>query len=86
MSVDTCVMCGDIVPEDTHVCIRCQKGGGCLCPDCGTILTPMQSYFDVRGRDIVWTNFFNCKNCGADWQKESRYIGEPVKFQRKIWG
>ena len=52
--VDTCVMCGDVIPEGSQTCLRCQKSGGCLCPDCGEPLKVMHSRFECEGNDITW--------------------------------
>lgn len=87
--VDRCVICGDIVPEGTQVCRRCENSSsndGVLCPQCGHVLELMSSHWyntrDGHARNTV----FHCNTCGSDWEEDEEFIAQPVKFTRKFWG
>lgn len=83
--IDTCVCCGEMIPEGQQVCPTC-RNGGVLCPECGSILTVMHNNLEVRPESLEHVTLYNCDKCCSDWERRSRYIGEPVKFKRKIWG
>lgn len=83
--VNTCVCCGEIIPEGTQVCYSCLNGG-VKCPECGSILRVMHSGYNVTADDITWYTLFHCEKCLSDWEKEAKYIGQPVEFKRKYWG
>ena len=85
--VDTCVCCGEIIPEDSHYCRRCANdGNGVKCPQCGSSLKVMHSGFNITDTDITWETLFHCEDCGSDWEKQAKYLGQPVEFKRKFWG
>jgi hypothetical protein len=83
--IDTCVCCGEIIPEGQQVCGRCLNGGP-ACPECGNTLTVMHSTYEVTPTSFEHVVLYNCDKCCSDWERRSRYIGEPVEFKRKIWG
>ena len=85
--VNTCVCCGDIVPEGTQVCYRCSNvEPGAKCPECGSILRVMYSGYNITENAITGYTLFHCEKCLSDWEKESKYIGQPVVLKRKFWG
>lgn len=87
--VDTCVMCGDIVPEGTQVCKRCENGSsndGVSCPDCKAILEIMSSHWYNTCDGHACNTVFHCNACQSDWEKDEEFVARPVKFNRKFWG
>lgn len=83
--VDICVCCGDIVPEGTHVCPHCLNGG-VSCPNCGKKLEIMNTSTCIINGKLTLCTLYHCNNCHLDWERETNYIGEPIKFTRKFWG
>ncbi len=87
--VDTCVMCDAIVPEDTQVCLRCQKSCNSdqrLCKDCGLPLRVMHRGQYTSNDGLTTEVLFHCDNCGADWSLETTYEQQVSIFKRKYWG
>ena len=82
--INTCTHCGEIVLKD-KVCPTCY-GFGIRCPSCGKFLTVMSSSQMVTEKEIALVTLYHCDNCNTDWERKATYIGEPVKFTRKIWG
>ena len=86
---DTCVCCGRVIPEGSHVCYRCKNGSGndsVLCPTCGAVLEVMNSSWWNTSEGICCSTVFHCNTCHNDWEKEAEYIAKPVIFKRKFWG
>ena len=87
--VDTCVCCGDIVPEGRQVCYRCEHGDnndGALCPECGAVLEIMSCHWYNTIGGHARNTIFHCNVCHNDWEKDEEYVVQPVKFTRKFWG
>jgi len=87
--VDRCVMCGDIIPEGSQICKRCENNDSCaytMCPSCGSPLERMSYHWYNTGRGHAKNTVFHCNTCYLDWEKDEEYIAQPVKFTRKIWG
>lgn len=83
--VDTCVCCGDIVPEGMQVCLNCLKGV-VKCPECGAELELMATSTGIVNNQLMLCKIYHCNNCHLDWELEANDIGDPVEFQRKFWG
>lgn len=83
--VDTCVMCGDIVPEGTQICHACNHGG-LRCPDCSTTLKFMTSCRSVTIKQILYSRLYHCEHCHADWEVDSSVNDYAVELKRKFWG
>ena len=79
-----CKYCGDVI-SSTGNCPSCHSMG-VKCPDCGAILAVMSTSTMISETQFTLVTMFNCHRCGADWERNATYIGEPVKFTRKIWG
>lgn len=87
--IDTCVCCGDVVPEGRQVCVRCENGrsnNGVICPECGSLLEVMDLSWWNTCDGICKSTLFHCNVCHSDWEKEAKYIAQPVEFKRKFWG
>ena len=83
--INSCVYCGDIVPNETKVCPHCFNHG-VLCPNCGNTLEVMHLSECIIDNKLVLCTLYHCRNCHLDWEREASYIGDPVKFNRKFWG
>ena len=83
--INTCIYCGDIIPEGTQVCPNCLNDG-VLCPECGSVLEVMDVSQCIIDNKFMLCTLYHCNNCHLDWEREANYIGEPVKFTRKFWG
>ena len=77
---NTCVCCGDIIPEGTQVCFACDHDG-INCPDCGAVLRYMT--FDKCFTD---TGVLYCEKCHADWEIEISATKLVNEIKRKFWG
>lgn len=83
--VDTCVSCGDIIPEGIQVCPNCFNSG-VICPECGNKLDVMHTSMCIIDGKLVVCTLYHCRSCRLDWEREVNYVSEPVKFTRKFWG
>ncbi len=83
--VDTCVMCGDIIPEGSHICYACSHSGIC-CPDCGSQLRLMSSCRSYTDKQVLYSILYHCGNCHADWEAESPANEQTDELKRKFWG
>ena len=88
MSVDTWVMCGNIVPEGTWICDLCAKDRvpQQTCPECSGDLRVMHSYTSEAGSSITVTKLLHCDQCHRDWDQESVYYLKTSEFRRNFWG
>lgn len=86
---NTCVCCGNIIPEGRQVCYQCENGGGndgVLCPECGAVLEIMSCHWYNTIDGHAKNTIFHCNACHNDWEKNEEYVAQPVKFSRKFWG
>ena len=98
--VNTCVCCGDIIPEGRQVCQSCESVQTEYikfnCPECGAPLEVMADYlieerqakfgdFKYERRDLIR----HCNKCHRDWENEwwTEFgdVGE-TRLRRKFWG
>lgn len=86
--VDTCVMCGMVVPEGTQVCLRCQQQSSIKtpCPDCAGELQVMHTSYYYASTGLVRSTLYHCTNCDHDWELEVPLKEQPGSFKRKFWG
>lgn len=82
--MERCKACGEVITIN-KTCPTCH-GLGVLCPDCGGRLSVMSTSTMFSETQFTLITMYNCAQCGADWERNATYIGEPVKFTRKIWG
>ena len=83
--VNTCVCCGDIIPEGSQVCYACCHDG-INCPDCGAILAFMAFDKCFTETGVIHSKLYHCEKCHADWEIETP-LNEPVnEIKRKFWG
>lgn len=83
--VDTCVCCGAIVPEGTHVCYACSHDS-IRCPDCGTELRFMHLGQFCTVNQILYSRLYHCEGCHADWEVDSLADTVATELKRKFWG
>jgi hypothetical protein len=98
---NTCVCCGEIVPEGTQVCPMCVASEKCSymefdCPECGAPLEVWADYlvaksdarFDCFGYERR-ERIRHCNKCHCDWMNEWETefgdVGE-TQLRRKFWG
>jgi hypothetical protein len=84
--VNTCVCCGDIIPEGSQVCYACSHYNILKCPDCGSAISLMSSCKSYTEKQVLFSRIYHCESCQADWEAESP-ANEPItKLKRKFWG
>lgn len=64
--VDRCVMCGEIIPEGSWVCPKCQKAYQKTCEDCGR---------------TIWTRSNSTKRC-KECSHEHKKLMDRVRVKR----
>jgi hypothetical protein len=98
---NTCVCCGEIIPEGTQFCLMCvasEKRSYMKfdCPECGAPLEVWADYlvaksaarfgyFGYERRELIR----HCSKCHCDWENEwETQFGDVVetKLRRKFWG
>ena len=85
--VDTCVCCGDIVPEGTLVCYACRHDSiDVPCPDCGAGLRFMSSGRLFTDKQTLYSRVYHCEKCHADWEAEGTAGEVTSNLKRKFWG
>ena len=82
---NTCVCCGEIIPEGRQVCPSCEEVKY-VCPECGNKLTLMYSGNYITAEQFFIHKIYNCESCHSDWESATTYVGEPEKLGRKFWG
>lgn len=88
-NIDRCVMCGEIVPEGSQVCLNCKSRDTnemVRCYDCGSLLEVMSCHWYNTDNGHARNTIFHCNCCGSDWEKDEEFVAKPVKFTRKFWG
>ena len=83
--VDTCVCCGEVVPEGTHVCYACSRGV-VNCPDCRNTLCFMATDKFYAGKQVLYSKLYHCDKCHADFETEASVDNTASKLNRKFWG
>ena len=64
--VNTCVCCGDTIPEGTQLCYACNNRDILICPYCGYTLRLRPSRKMQTSKEILCSNLYTCAVCNAD--------------------
>lgn len=84
---NTCVCCGEIIPEGSHVCKLCMANimyDEKTCPECGAQL---KVYYDGPNSEYHDSLLIrHCDECGCDWESDLYEIGIESELRRKFWG
>ena len=83
--VNTCVCCGEVIPEGTQICFACDHDG-INCPDCGAALRLMSSCRSFTEKQVLWSRLYHCEKCHADWEIETSPMEPANEIKRKFWG
>lgn len=84
---NTCVCCGEEIPEGAHVCNFCRANivyAKRNCPECGA---PLKVYYDgPHSGNPEQILIRHCEKCLSDW--ESNWYGDDdeSELRRKFWG
>lgn len=82
---NTCICCGEVIPEGRQVCPACEEVKY-ACPECGDELTLMHKGDYITAEQTFIHKIYHCENCHSDWESATIYVGEPEKLGRKFWG
>lgn len=86
---NTCVCCGDVIPEGIQVCRACEYAD-MVCPTCGTPLRLAHSSKLYINSQAQYIKLFTCDTCNIDWELTApmdKTIDEITNsLKRKFWG
>lgn len=99
---NTCVCCGEIIPEGIQVCPLCASGAQKRsymefdCPECGAPLEVLADYLVAKSAERYGCFGYerrdlirHCNKCHCDWENEwETQFGDVMESQlrRKFWG
>jgi hypothetical protein len=85
--VDTCVSCGQILPENSHVCSRCSREAEMpICKECKSHLRLMHMSSYTLGDGKIFSRIFHCDTCNRDWEIEIKDLCQPGEMKQKFLG
>jgi hypothetical protein len=84
--VNTCVCCGDTIPEGTQLCYCCENNVKLSCPNCGSALRLMSSCKASSREQILYYRLYSCDTCNTDWETNTSADDFTGRLKRKFFG